>query len=192
MSKHKDTAEGVENQEPISTIGGIDDSAVITDSDGKVFDSKVHVTDSNGVPKKNKSGKFRLRPGQAGAKLSQKKEVDDIALAEQSANLLINMSTNLASTVGGDAWKPSASEDSLLKTATAGYLASKGDMDIPPGILLALALTAYITASYARMPAKPKLAGIRKFFAGDKKEKSSEKKNDGVVDVNRKNDPELV
>lgn len=77
---------------------------------------------------------------------------------QQMSEVLFNMSTGVLCNVFGDEWKPRNDEEkTMVVMATAEYLKSKQFQDIPPGLMLAVIVTAYAAPRLRAPTTKNKL-----------------------------------
>jgi len=153
------------------------------DKSGKAFDRALHKLDEAGFPRFDKRGYFiPLNKGRipAGGRKEgetpppQSKPLDGAmgALVDEyhnAATLYVDVSTSVLSGAISEEWNPeSKAERESLINSVAAYLRYKGDIDLPPGQVLALAIIAYSGKRINKPKTKEKLTllfvRIKKFF----------------------------
>lgn len=126
------------------------------------FDPEIHAVNPDGSPKRKPDGNFALKrgrkPGGARAPISKEAQQAVIvnparAAAVESAMFFAYGSAGLF----GDEWKPQEGELENLERAFERYYVAKGITEFPPGIGLALALSAYTLPRLTQPETKTKL-----------------------------------
>lgn len=155
--------------------------AELVDADGSPFDPAIHVTDAEGNPKLTTTGKLRKRPGRkSGTGTATKSTIatgpapDPEAEARRAARATGTVAANLLISMGcmfgGDEWQPRRDagydEKAYLETAFADYCEATGVSDIPPGLALTIAISAYAGPRFAMPKTRSK---TKSFFMAIKK-----------------------
>jgi hypothetical protein len=151
------------------------------------FDPEIHDIDKNGAPRLTPTGRFkkkrstRKRPetprGQSSVALPSNQSTDNVvsdAAMKQQCVLCGHYAANSLITIGyligGDEFEPALDKDTgldervFLETAFGDYFVAKNITDFPPGITLALAITAYITPRLPKPKTQSKLKKIKTWF----------------------------
>jgi len=169
------------------------------DDHGNAFDPNIHLKDSEGNPKKTKTGKFRKKPGvnkpQSQQSGSGDKDNAQQFGADQAAWMATNMFINTGVGVFGKEWYPQKSggidEQAYLQTSFQQYFEAKGVYDIPPGWALAIAMTSYAAPRF-RMPdtrtRMQKIGDALKYKIGKMRSKRDATHTDNRQDGQREND----
>lgn len=155
------------------------------DSAGNVFDPDAHAVDEKGNPKTNKHGRFFSKsigrpkkeqpaPVQTEAQIPSSAPLGMSAVSlqafEAAAELYLRTSYAVASGVfQDDGWQPENDGEHLsLKVPLAAYLQSINAIQLPPGLIFALAACGYSGKRFTRPKTKEKLTvlwlKIRGFF----------------------------
>lgn len=115
-----------------------------TDSEGTVFNPRIHYLDENGKPKKTATGKFRKRrkdsPMPTETSQTQAAGLPD---PKQSAELVISVGESVAVASLGELWTMKEPEKAFLGASLERYFAASGTPDVPPGWLLIAAIGLY-------------------------------------------------
>jgi hypothetical protein len=106
------------------------------------FDARIHQTNLDGSPKKNKDGSYRLKRG------AKKKLANPATLAiptdyAATGKLLTGMFFGVTESTFGDEWKPTPEENESITRETVRYCQARGFGDVPPGIALLLVVGMY-------------------------------------------------
>ena len=157
---------------------------IITDINGEIFDISLHCTMPDGSPRKNRDGSFRKRKQSANNEQIEPAILPTLALAEYTVNSIEGISVSMF----GDEWymqkNDKENEKANIINAFAVYFASKGVVDLPPGVMLTLVLGTYAIRRIPQPVTKSKLQIIKdkiksklSFFTfRKKKSKQSEQK----------------
>lgn len=128
------------------------------------------------IVKFNKDGSVKKKPGrkpgQQNATVSREtiarpaktaiQKKADLLTAEQTAKMFINMAIGLAVNVIGDEWNFDSQEEAdTMKTVVTAYIDAKGNGQLSPETMLAIALVGF---SASRMRHENTQAKIGKFF----------------------------
>lgn len=134
-----------------------DAEPVVRDRDGREFDPAIHKTDQDGNPVYNADGTIKKkrgrRAGSLGSSVGQStdgaqekaRNTGYVELGHVSATLLCNT----AIAIFGEDWEPhtnkvtQTNERDFLAQSFAAYYQAKNMPDLPPGAMLAVALSAY-------------------------------------------------
>lgn len=150
-----DTSEALDNivVDVSETMVGIAEESVEHTQYPVGFDPDIHAVGSDGNPILTKSGAFRKRRGSK-SKDGSKSEVN-ISLAsvknarEVSAQASASLLFTLGVVIGGDEWSPivdksrKINEPETIKQAFSDYFKATGDVDLPPGLALGVAVIGY-------------------------------------------------
>ena len=149
------------------------------DSKGNPFDPDIHVTDDDGRPKLTKSGKLRMRPGRKSASnvsvgptsnaagLSPQQKLQARQAGDAAANSLIMLGVVL----GGEEWHPikdestGLDEKAHLTMAFGDYFEAKEMTDIPPGVALTIAVSAYALPRFTMPQTKTRMQKFKEWTA---------------------------
>lgn len=145
------------------------------DANGHLFDPLIHVSPES----VNKDGSFRRKKGSSkvspvvqpsnesdiigvenGAGNSEEKEIKNLQLDPKTQKLLAKQiaeaSANSFAMVGcmvcGSDFAPDAEEKKLIVDAFTAYYLSKGTVEIPPGVLLAITLASFTAQKCIHKP----------------------------------------
>jgi len=141
-------------------------SETLTDVDGTVFDPEIHRHKKDGSPTVTKLGRFSLKPGKAtgdsprhkpktggfvgGTKPDSPKIEPEKIQAAASGKMAANLLMTLGVTIGGEEWNPvtnheyGINEKDMLEQAFADYFIATGKTDLPPGMVLTVAIGGYV------------------------------------------------
>ncbi|MBA7635751.1 hypothetical protein ES703_43355 [subsurface metagenome] len=169
---------------PESKTDGKNGSRVVPkDKHGRVFDADLHISDpKTGKPVLIKDGHLRIKTGKglptgrpskmADLEPEPKQEPTEDAPGPgpEPAKPVVNMTGvavsetifMLSQTLGGEDWKPTATEKDYMATSWAAYLDAKGVDDLPPGVLLFMAMLTY---ALPRLRKQNTQAAIKKGWA---------------------------
>lgn len=155
------------------------------------FDPAIHCTNPDGSPKLTKSGKYRFRRGAKGSSASTGPSTDSGSGNESGPDFVNNcrntaaMCTQLLFTVCsstlGKHWNPdSAQERENLEGALAQYFVARGMPDMPPEVMLGLALFAYAFPRFQHPDTQERLVqmGLKKRKVVATQNASSDSGND--------------
>ena len=158
--------------------------ADLRDSRGNRFDPEIHVTDENGEPKLTMKGKLRMRPGRkskvAGADkaaiggalptregMTHQQKMQARMTGDAAASALITLGV----VVGGDEWNPitdaetGIDEKANLSHAFGDYFEAKEMTDIPPGVALTIAISAYVIPRFTMPKTKTRVQRFKEWIA---------------------------
>ncbi len=125
--------------------GQMPEPDVQTDRYGRAFDPSIHLTNGDGSPRLTKNGKVRARKGAGGPSMSPGVEPTPANAEAQAAGAVAAQCVFLlCSAIGGPDWIPSAPEAANMNAAFGAYCEAKGIVNIPPEVILAGAMIAYI------------------------------------------------
>lgn len=126
---------------------------VPVDADGRAFDPRLHLTDEHGKPKLTKAGKLRKKRQPKGSKVAdvnrEREQAAKRIAARQSGKAAANAMLMFGVAIGGEEWHPRVEksigldEREMLETGFADYFEAKEMEDIPPGVALAICVSAY-------------------------------------------------
>lgn len=179
--------------------------SVYTDYDGRSFDPDLHVTNDDGTPvltSKNKLKKKRTRKKRPDPELfSSIGGINDAAtgLAGQEASTADVKAAGMATAgiiftlgiaIGGPDWQPTRSEQTYMSDAWRQYFEAKNIRDLPPGVVVAVALLSYAAPRFTKPETKSRLARVKLWFAGKfaKRGKQNGTRADNRDDGKREND----
>jgi len=161
----------------------------LRDAKGMRFDPALHVTDDSGQPKLTKTGKLRRRsgrkPGQTAEKIkgrvggigSLSAESDGALSAQQKAQARMagegaaSALITLGVVLGGEEWHPitddqhGIDEKAQLQGAFGDYFEAKEMTDIPPGVALTIAISAYALPRFTMPKTKSRLQRFKEWVA---------------------------
>ena len=172
------------------------------DSRGNRFDPEIHVTDSDGSPILTKLKKLRMRPGRKSGGTNAKKQTGSIALGttqtqsgltasqkmqaratgEAAAGALITLGVVL----GGDEWNPQIDEThglderQNLSHAFGDYFEQKEMTDIPPGVALTIAISAYAIPRFTMPKTQTRMQRLKVWVAQKIAARKMRKKDNGA------------
>jgi hypothetical protein len=116
------------------------------DSEGTVFDPRIHYLDENGKPKKTPTGKFRKRrKGTApDTVLSEGSEPSPVPIdPKASAELLVNVAESVAVSTLGPKWKAEPGERSAILASLETYFQTEGAPSVPPSWMVLITVGMY-------------------------------------------------
>jgi hypothetical protein len=125
----------------------------LVDSQGRRFDPSIHYSNADGSPKLSPTGRLRIRRKRKSEEsiIATPKEQKEIINPYQVGGVATaNAIIMLGIVIGGEEWKPvknieiGLDEKNTLEKAFTDYFEAKGWEDIPPGIALTIAISAYI------------------------------------------------
>jgi len=179
--------------------------ADLRDSKGNRFDPEIHVTDNDGAPKTTIKGFLRMRPGRksgptkkkaghvagipghaADGKLTPSERMQARATGDAAANALIMLGV----VVGGDEWHPQKNEEygvdekQSLSVAFGDYFEAKELTDIPPGVALTIAISAYMLPRFTMPKTQTRMQRFKEYIA-TKIAKRRMRKNNGTQSDSR-------
>ena len=183
------------------------------DVQGNRFDPELHVTDADGKPKLTKLKKLRMKAGRKSAKraasisraatsqndrnvpgLSPSEKLQARATGEAAAGALITLGV----VIGGDEWNPQINvehglnERENLSHAFGDYFEQKEMTDIPPGVALTIAISAYILPRFTMPKTQTRVQRFKEWvvtkIAKRKMRKNSGAQSDTRNDGKRKDD----
>jgi len=129
------------------------------------FNPEIHETNGDGTPRLTKDGKYRRKRGRKGASNPQatvidpptpKPSVDYRGLAA----FLCTVGFSATEKALGEHWKPLPEERQQIESATAKYAESQGWDDLPPGIVLLIAVGMYAMPRIPHPETKARLSRI--------------------------------
>jgi hypothetical protein len=171
------------------------DVSQFTDRRGRSFDPALHEVDEQGLPRLTKRNKLRILGGRGRKATPTPQETSTIGtpgagpsgiglpggpgaapVADDIKYQATGASTAqavfmLGVVLGGEDWKPKPEENQMMSGAFADYYRAKGIKDIPPGVLVVIALTSYAGPRLFMPKTKTRLAAAatwvkRKFKRG--------------------------
>lgn len=158
--------------------------ADLRDSRGNRFDPEIHVTDENGEPKLTLKGKLRMRPGRKSKPVDSGRAKIGGALptkegmthaekmqARMTGDAAASALVTLGVVIGGDEWNPIVDEThgiderANLSHAFGDYFEAKEMTDIPPGVALTIAISAYVIPRFTMPKTKTRLQRFKEWIA---------------------------
>jgi len=156
--------------------------ADLRDTDGNAFDPKIHKVGADGEPTLSAKNKLVKRPGRkAGADATAPKsfigapgassplstgpsqEATSQMQARAAGNMAANLLMQLGLIAGGDEWQPrkdistGLDEKIMLESAFGDYFLAKGIIDIPPGMVLTVAIGGYMLPRFTMPKTRTRL-----------------------------------
>lgn len=123
----------------------------ITNAYGESFDPSVHSSKPDGTPTYTTSGRFRKKRG--GPEIVDRPTKPNTSVGPSSNSgtgdyraasvAICGIGFGVAQSLFGEAWKPQSAEQSNIESAVETYFRAKGIIDLPPGIVVVLAVGAY-------------------------------------------------
>lgn len=133
-----------------------------TDAQGRAFDPALHETGPDGAPRLNAAGGLRMRRGrkpgasaapratastfaapQGVAPQASAAPIPDTAKIDATATVMAELVFAIGMAAGGSEWKPRDEERDSLKDAFRNYCATRGVSELPPELVVAVALGGY-------------------------------------------------
>lgn len=156
--------------------------ADLRDVHGLRFDPAIHVTDADGNPKLTKTKKLRRKsgrkPGQTAKTIFDSKDrnvtglsVDEKVQARATGEAAASALIMLGVVVGGDEWNPVIDESSglderqNLSHAFGDYFEQKELTDIPPGVALTIAISAYMIPRFTMPKTQTRFQTFKEWIA---------------------------
>jgi len=166
----------------------------LKDVDGNAFNSERHKTDKNGEPTQTKKGNLIKKGGGRKPKTEKQKSyiggnaspennhaAQLTAQARASGTVAANLLMTLGIALGGEEWQPRAdhasglNEKTMLENAMSDYFESTGQTDLPPSMVLIVAIGAYALPRFTMPKTQSRLSsvksGIKKWFINRKLKK---------------------
>lgn len=132
------------------------------DSAGIPFDPSIHATGPDGMPSITPKGRFRRRRGTGNRSRSEHLDETTLGQSHQLAVMCTASLVTMCVALGGEEFTPVAAEGinerENLEAAFQAYIEAKGIDDIPPGIALAIAMSAYVIPRLAMPETKSRMA----------------------------------
>lgn len=161
--------------------------ADLRDTDDNPFDPAIHKTNKSGEPTLSTKGKLIKKPGRKAKPVEdrQKSVIGGIEhqnaapnesevariTSRASGTAAANMLMQIGIVAGGDEWKPmkddslGLDEKTLLESAFADYFEATGKQDVPPGMALTIAITAYVLPRFTMPQTQSRLQRLKSWFA---------------------------
>lgn len=146
-----------------------------------IFDPTIHATNADGSPRKTVDGKFALKRGRKTGGMGTSSPVpvvsSDIASRRATAVTMVSLLTTTGVTIFGSEWIPvkdekaGVDERENLVVAFDRYFEATGTLDLPPSLVLVVAVGAYAIPRFTMPETKKRVANIVKYV----KEKNSGK-----------------
>lgn len=150
------------------------DADVETDAEGTPFDGRIHT----GTKLKNGTWRLKRNPSAEGSRVvnpraSKSKteavavdttEIDNDAKAIASGKAAAHLIFMLGQTLGGQEWKPQQAEIEFQEGAWIGYARASNMQDIPPGLILCIALASYAGPRFAQPETRARVGKVRNWF----------------------------
>jgi len=143
------------------------DADAETDSAGTPFDGRRH------TGSKLKDGTWRLKrnPSAEGSRVATSRkskaaevatiEPDNEAKAIASGKAAAHLIFMLGQTLGGPEWKPEQPEIEFQEGAWIGYARASNMQDIPPGLILCIALASYAGPRFTQPETRARVGKVR-------------------------------
>jgi len=154
----------------------IDKHSHLVDKDGYTFDPALHVVESDGTPKITAAGLLRQKPGHKNkSKIVELQKGKDVQQQRASGKVCASILIQLGISFGGEEWQPSKDaktgidEQAMLESAFSEYFEATGMSDLPPGIALTVAISAYALPRFTKPNTKKRTANLFKKFGGGMK-----------------------
>lgn len=152
------------------------------------FDPEIHRTDKDGRPVRKKNGDYALKTGAGSTKRKSKvhatvKSTQQAVGAEFVGKYTCDSFIMINTMILGEAAVPTPELKLGMEQATTIYMQSKGiDKDIPPGIMLLMALGTYYAHVFQAPAPRSRVSKIAGWVKSKLKRKG---KSDGAYDDSR-------
>lgn len=173
------------NHEKEKTDAAREKWADLKDVDGNAFDPALHKVDKNGDPTTSPKGNLIKKPGRKAPKtqgasnsvigVKQETPTDPNAQMKMQAHASGKMAANLLMTLGvvagGEEWQPlkdntsGMDEKKMLESAFADYFEATGKTDIPPGMVLTIAIGGYMLPRFTMPKTQSRLGKVKNWIA---------------------------
>lgn len=141
------------------------------DSAGTPFDGRIHT----GTRLKDGTWRLKRNPSAEGSRVSRPRgkkeaaadstsvsvEVDNDAKAIASGKAAAHLIFMLGQTLGGPEWKPEQPEIEFQEGAWIGYARASNMQDIPPGLILCIALASYAGPRFTQPETRARVGKVR-------------------------------
>ena len=163
--------EVTEMQEPSPdlNLGGIvgdvpeEPADIYTDASGELWDDTKHATGSDGKPIYTVKGFFRKRRSYSG-----RAESTETVACRKAGEIAAIAFTQFGVALFGEEWQPIQNENEnereILVGAFSDYFTAKGIIDIPPGVVLCIAIGGYSIRRIGKPQTKSRLGKARDFL----------------------------
>jgi len=163
-------------------------SGAPTDREGNTFDPALHAVDGEGKPKLSKAGNLQKKRGRksivGGPTPTEKgQSINAQATARVTGTASAAMLIQVGMVLGGDEWKPRVdttiglSESDMLSAAFAEYYLATGKTDVPPGLALSLAVSAYVMPRFAMPKTQTRIGRLKQWFVAKMVDRKLKKYN---------------
>jgi len=141
------TMQDVIDSQPEVSKGAIEkstDQKDHADNYGRAFDPSLHLVDDEGNPQLTAKGKLRVKKGKSPSKIATGKAASQQPESyRQCAEVVCGTIFGFGQLVAGDEAKPSTTQANFMIDSYERYFETKGIEDIPPGLAVFMATTAY-------------------------------------------------
>lgn len=154
----------------------------VTDKAGNTFNPDIHATNEDGSPRLTESGNFAKKRGRKSGSTNSggstlgatKSQIDPATIQKQqivakqqaAGKAAAGSLIMLGMVIGGDEWRPlvneqmGLNEQANLEQAFADYFTARGLDDIPAGVALSIAVSAYVLPRFTMPKTRTRTATL--------------------------------
>ena len=156
--------------------------ADLKDKAGNGFDPTIHKVNKNGEPTVSPLGNLIKKPGRKkegsstksviGVKVDPKTDPDHMLKMQSQASgkMAANLLMTIGIVAGGEEWQPMSDpttgldEKAMMETAFADYFEATGKTDIPPGMVLTVAIGGYMLPRFTMPKTQSRIQKVKVWF----------------------------